>query len=304
MLLLCLFGIEALNSQQGPTEVIDLRQDFTEAPEPSERFQQGPTEVIDRLEEHTEAPEPERKNDLTTRTLIGTYDKIGMRDDSIEETLKRLNNMEGVKVEHLPNVGGFILTFKSESHRLDRTEELMNMDIDWSEDHMVELPITEKGKMLSLSDLSAMTRTGSIPPDDSYFSSLWAFQDLSNNADINMQEGWQEYAAYGGSSNSGYDVVVAVVDTGIDYTVDDLKDKIWTNPEEIANNGIDDDNNGIVDDIRGADFTGDNAPGNPFDNHYHGTHVGGTIAAKGNNGAGIVGVAAYTDGVVRNYKKV
>ena len=54
-----LFGIEALNSQQGPTEVIDHRKDFTEAPEPSDRFQQGPTEVIDRVDDHTEAPEPE-----------------------------------------------------------------------------------------------------------------------------------------------------------------------------------------------------------------------------------------------------
>ena len=129
-LLLYLFGIKALNSQHGPTEEIDLRQDFTEAPEPSDRYQQGPTEVIDRLdEEHTEAPEPEQRVDMTTRTLIGTYDKNGMRDDSLEEALKKLNDMEGVKVNHLPNVGGFILTFESEVHRKDRTEELMNMNM-------------------------------------------------------------------------------------------------------------------------------------------------------------------------------
>ena len=225
-----------------------------------------------------------------------------MRADSLVEALKKLNEMRGVKVNHLPNVGGFILTFESEAHRMDRTEELMNMDIDWAEDQRVELPIIEKGKMMTLSDLSAMTRTASIPPDDTNFGSLWAFDNLSNNADINMQEGWQEYVAYGGSFNSGYDVVVAVVDSGIDYTHVDLKDKMWTNPEEIPNNGIDDDNNGIVDDIYGADFTGDNAPGNPFDNNRHGTHVGGTIAAKGNNAVGVIGVAAYTDEKVRQLK--
>ncbi len=82
--------------------------------------------------------------------------------------------------------------------------------------------------------------------------------------------------------------LVGIIDSGTDYTHPDLVNNIWTNPNEVAN-GIDDDGNGVVDDLHGYDAAGKD--GDPMDDGSHGTHVAGTVAAEGNNGQGVVGVA-------------
>ena len=122
-------------------------------------------------------------------------------------------------------------------------------------------------------------------PDDSNFNSLWGLNNTGQtggvaDADIDASEAWD--------LQTGNNVVVGVIDTGIDYTHPDLIDNMWVNPGEIAGNGLDDDSNGYIDDVYGYDFAyGD---GDPYDGHSHGTHVAGTIAASGNNGQGVVGV--------------
>ncbi len=84
-------------------------------------------------------------------------------------------------------------------------------------------------------------------------------------------------------------VVIAVIDTGIDETHPDLKDRLWSNSGEIPNNGIDDDRNGHIDDTIGWNFVADNKT--PKDLHGHGTHCAGIIAAQQNNQVGISGLA-------------
>lgn len=89
-------------------------------------------------------------------------------------------------------------------------------------------------------------------------------------------------------STGSSSVVVANIDTGMRYTHEDLAGNMWSNPGEIAGNGIDDDGNGFADDVYGYDFFY-NDP-DPLDEHGHGTHTGGTIGAAGNNLLGVVGV--------------
>jgi subtilisin family serine protease len=92
-----------------------------------------------------------------------------------------------------------------------------------------------------------------------------------------------------GPRAGGTPVIVAVIDTGIDYRHPDLaRERIWRNARE-RDNGIDDDDNGYVDDLIGWDFA--NGTNNPWDDSGHGTHVAGVIAATTGNGLGIAGLS-------------
>ncbi len=132
------------------------------------------------------------------------------------------------------------------------------------------------------------TLADEIVPDDPKYSEQWSLPLM------NLPQAWA-------IEKGKRDVVIAIIDSGIDYRHDDLASKIWVNPGEIPDNGLDDDGNGYIDDMHGWDFTdapnlqaeGDFIEGDnePIDESGHGTHVAGIAGAMPNNGIGIAGVA-------------
>lgn len=134
-------------------------------------------------------------------------------------------------------------------------------------------------------------------PSDTYFSIQWPLENTGQmypesgsynhppgkvDADIDAPEAWDIFT---GSA----DVVVAVIDTGVDYAHRDIDDNMWVNEVELnGTTGVDDDNNGYVDDIYGYDFY--NRDGDPMDDRGHGTHCAGVIAAETDNLQDIAGV--------------
>ncbi|CAM3955390.1 S8 family serine peptidase [Mesobacillus thioparans] len=132
-----------------------------------------------------------------------------------------------------------------------------------------------------------------------YYEQLWGLNNEGQSinglqgvqdVDINAPESWSKF-------KNLKEVVVGVIDSGVDINHPDLKGKIWTNPGEIPGDGIDNDKNGYIDDVNGWDFyNNDNSVYDPLDGDEHGTHVSGTIAAamEGSNisqNKGVVGVA-------------
>jgi len=134
-------------------------------------------------------------------------------------------------------------------------------------------------------ELDAIVHTTMIPTDPFYatagawgqnYGDMWGLQKMA------MESAWD--------ITQGNGVTVAVIDTGVDLTHEDLVGNLWTNAgESSCTDAIDNDQNGYIDDCNGWNFV--SGTKNPTDDHGHGTHVSGTIAAVANNGKGIVGVA-------------
>jgi subtilisin family serine protease len=182
--------------------------------------------------------------------------------------------------------------FATRAHRVDHPREVPEI----SRTYILQFGnLSDQDKASTLQRLKAdpevefaepeHTFTTKQIPNDPFLSSsgTWGqpYQDLWGMYAVNAPAAWD--------TAQGDGVVVAVIDTGVDYNHPDLADNIWTNPNEIAGNFFDDDGNGFIDDFRGWNFV--NNTNDPLDDNGHGTHVAGTIAAEGNNGIGVIGVA-------------
>lgn len=129
-------------------------------------------------------------------------------------------------------------------------------------------------------------------PNDPNFNNLWGMNNTgqtggTTDADIDAPEAWE-------FTKGSHEIIVGVIDTGVDYNHEDLAANMWVNEAEYNGTaGVDDDGNGIVDDIHGARWTngdGTVSSGDPMDGQGHGTHCSGTIGAVGDNGIGVAGV--------------
>ncbi|HYF15014.1 MAG TPA: sensory rhodopsin transducer [Phycisphaerales bacterium] len=128
-------------------------------------------------------------------------------------------------------------------------------------------------------------------PNDPRFNEQWHLRNVGQpvgfsgpgvpDADIDAEQAWD-------ITIGSRDVIVGIIDTGVQINHPDLADNIWINPNEVPNDGVDNDGNGYVDDVNGFDFG--ESDNNPDDNGGHGTPVAGLIGAVGNNGVGVTGV--------------
>src|SRR3954471_13216368 len=138
-------------------------------------------------------------------------------------------------------------------------------------------------------------RTAFAAPNDPSFSPLWGLRNTGQTvggtpgtpaADIDADLAWD-------TTVGSRDVVVGVVDTGVDVTHPDLAANVWVNPGENGagreSNGLDDDGDGLIDDRMGWDWAAGDTQ--PLDENGHGTHVSGTIAGGGDDATGVAGMA-------------
>lgn len=225
--------------------------------------------------------------------LMATFSQGGAQVEKLSHQWLRIQNSKGLKIQNFQNVDGV------EYVQPNYTIHLLN-------DYKIQDPLRRMAlkKMLKRNpELAAETKQ--IPPDnpeildaphqargrDPLYSKQWGMVDNG------VEKAWNKI-------RKNQEMIVAVLDTGVDYNHEDLIANMWRNTGEIPNNGVDDDQNGYVDDIVGWDFvSNDNKPydliveplkmlfegGNPG----HGTHCAGNIAATAENAKGVAGVAPH-----------
>ena len=149
------------------------------------------------------------------------------------------------------------------------------------------IKIYEQDPNVIYAEPNYVLKTQLIPNDPRFASGeMWGLNNTGQSggtadADIDAVEAWNQTTGDAG-------VIVAVIDSGVDYNHPDLAANMFRNEPDCNSNGIDDDGNGYIDDCYGIDTHNDDS--NPMDDNNHGTHVAGTIGAKGNNAAGVTGI--------------
>ncbi|MGL5683643.1 MAG: S8 family serine peptidase [Marinifilaceae bacterium] len=186
---------------------------------------------------------------------------------------------------------GLHLWYEVEFDEKSKTKSMIN-DMSLSDFVDVAEPVLQKrliGNPIAIGDYGVLTKAAANDFNDPYLSKQWHYDNAVNGdysaaipeANISLFRAWKENT---GTPN----VIVAINDSGVDITHEDLKANLWVNKAEVAGNGIDDDQNGYIDDIHGYNFL-KNIP--EIKAADHGTHVAGTVAATNNNGIGVCGIA-------------
>ncbi|WP_373999034.1 S8 family serine peptidase [Bdellovibrio bacteriovorus] len=163
------------------------------------------------------------------------------------------------------------------------------------ENRDVALKILMQNSLVDIAEPNYVYRAHRTP-NDPMFPQQWGFYNYGQTdadltpgirgMDIGALKAWD-------LTTGSKDIIVAVIDSGIDYYHPDLQGNLWTNQtEQNGKTGVDDDGNGVIDDIFGANFVDGAKPtGDPADDYGHGTHVSGTIGALSFNGQGVAGTA-------------
>ncbi len=221
-----------------------------------------------RVDEEFQGPEKGVDVVLLGRTFaVADHVLVKLADDISEKDLDVLNGRHGWSVRKKMYATGMYII------------QLPSADLDTLPDALALL--TKETTVLAASEPDYIVFATATTPNDPSFGNLWGMHQ-SNDKDIDAPEAWA-------LRTSASNVLVGVIDTGVDYNHPDLSANMWRNPGEIAGNGLDDDLNGFVDDVYGWDFINDDS--DPMDDHYHGTHCAGTIGGVGNNGIGVAGVS-------------
>lgn len=245
------------------TQILPLRKDHTikEAYEADDSGKFSEERVIVRIAGEDSQP---FSNYETFEAEDGDF--FGVEVEDVKDLMELEPKQEGVGILSIPQQSDSIkvITLKNKGERAVKSA----------------IAQLNKNSNVVYAEPDYKMKTTAVTPNDPNFDtpSMWGLKKI------------QAPYAWDTTTGSG-SVVVAIIDTGIDYTHPDLVANLWTNPGEIADDGIDNDGNGFIDDVHGWSYIwGEESSNRVFDNHGHGTHVAGIIGAVGNNNIGAVGV--------------
>ncbi|CAD7924592.1 unnamed protein product [Amoebophrya sp. A25] len=229
------------------------------------------------------------------KRILVSFEKPGLSSDELQDIRTRVLGIRGLKVQPKTlTIVVFCETFEDQEKAIEEFYKHQSVKV-----AMKDVLVRSTGaKSLRGTELEAKKERllqGQLIPSDPRFDRQWGLHQVAgNDADIDAPEAWGTYQSEAFSVGAS-PIVVAVIDTGVDHKHPDLAGRMWRNPGEIPDNGIDDDGNGYVDDVHGVDLF--NQDGDPMDDESHGTHCAGIIGAVENNNEGIAGVASYTSNV-------
>jgi subtilisin family serine protease len=225
---------------------------------------------------------------LVARASTSTETINGNTPRKVEQTDQKVRWRDGeLLVRFRPNVAALDIDALLQANRAERAGRLRGQSgierlrLTAGSDPTAVAATLQSSQLVDLAEPNYLIMADQVSPDDPRFSEQWALRNTGNaGTDINAGQAWE-------STTGSKRTVIAVIDSGIDFTHPDLSNNQWGNSLELAND-LDDDRNGFINDFHGWDFVANTKE--IKDEQGHGTAVAGIIAAQGNNATGITGV--------------